>query len=212
MYTKRSILTVWSSNSLDQRVCSPSLVRAVSTCRWFIRFYYSCTIWKPQKSSNDVWARRAINSVRPEAPLLPKKNNIWPVWSHVIEENVGTAVDKCRHSTTVHVADEWIRLQFFQVCFTSRTALRYTGCLKVTHCVQQRQWSIRKQHEDGHYAPCLFLAWKRVCSASCVLMTSTESKSESLISTPVASAERGRQVIQLDFHRLSLRNWITCRI
>ena len=102
-------------------------------------------------------------------------------WSHAkkfIEEDVGTAVDDRRHLTVVHVAkaisicdlrekvvdrcpldiylppDEWIRLQFSPACLTSHPAVRYTGRLKVRHRVQQRQW--RKQHEDSHYAACLF--------------------------------------------------------
>ena len=102
----------------------------------------------------------------------------WQRAKEYLEEDVGTAVDDRRHSTIVHMAtaisvrdlrekvkercppgtlvpsDEWIRLQFAPSCVSSHTALRYTGKLQVCHKVQQRQW--RKQHEDSHYAACIY--------------------------------------------------------
>ena len=77
-------------------------------------------------------------------------------------------------------SDEWIRLQFFSACLLSHTALRYTGHLEVQHWVQQRQW--RKEHEDAHYAACLFatrmsmLFWWEVTQTLLVLMTNIEWK------------------------------------
>ena len=76
-------------------------------------------------------------------------DQFWSYAKEFIEEDVGTAVDDCRHSTVVHVAkaisicdlrekvvercppdipvpsDEWICLQFSPACLTSHTTLRY---------------------------------------------------------------------------------------
>ena len=102
----------------------------------------------------------------------------WQRAKEYLEEDIGTAVDDQRHSTVLHAAkaisvrdlrervaarcpdgtpvpsDEWIHLQFAPVCVLACTALRYTGRLQVRHRVQQRQW--RKQHEESHYAACIY--------------------------------------------------------
>ena len=101
----------------------------------------------------------------------------WENAKQYLEEDIGTTVDDRRHSTVLHVAnaisvrdlceqvsarcpdgtaipcDEWI-CQFAPINALSCTALRYTGCLKVRHQVQQPQW--RKQHPDSHYAACIY--------------------------------------------------------
>ena len=151
-----------------------------------------------------------------------KFDQFWACAKEYIEEEVGTAVDDRRHSTVVHTAkaisvrdlrekvvercppntpvpsDEWIRLQFSPSCKSSHTQLRYTGRLNVKHMVQQRQW--RKQHEDSHYAACLFryereyaLLVKDHAIFACI-----DDKHRIKVGepdAPVASAERGRQVI-----------------
>ena len=95
-------------------------------------------------------------------------------------------------------SDEWICLQFSPVCQSSHTKVRYTGRLQVKHKVQQRQW--RKQHEDSHYTACLFryereyaVLMRRYSTFACI-----DDKHRIKIGepgTPMASAERGRQVI-----------------
>ena len=144
----------------------------------------------------------------------------WDVAKDYINEDVGTAVDDRRHSTITHVAtaifataifadlrekvvercpsgtsvpsDEWIRLQFSPVCLSSHTALRYTGRLQVRHRVQQRQW--RKQHEDAH---CLFRYEREyaVLIRNHSTFACIDDKHRIKVGEPVASAERGRQVI-----------------
>ena len=137
-------------------------------------------------------------------------------------EDVVTAVDDRRHSTVVHVAkavsvrdlrerviercppntpvpsDEWIRLQFSPACVSSHTALRYTGRLKVRRKVQQRQW--RKHHEDAHYAACIFRYEREyaVLMKDFAMFVSIDDKHRIKVGEPdcpVASAERGRQVL-----------------
>ena len=104
----------------------------------------------------------------------------WNKAKEVLEEDIHTAVNDRRHSAIVHVAkavsvrdlheqvakkcpegalipsDEWIRLQFSPTCLSSHAALRirYTGKLDVHHKVQQRQF--HKEHQDSHYAACIF--------------------------------------------------------
>ena len=132
------------------------------------------------------------------------------------------AVADRRHSTVLHVAkaisirdlreqvsarypegaaipcDEWIRIQFAPVCTSSSTALRFTGRLKVKHRVQQRQW--QKQHIDSHYAACIY-GYERayaVLMRQHAVFLSIDDKHRVKIGEPdlpVASAERGRQVV-----------------
>ena len=95
-----------------------------------------------------------------------------------LSEDIGTAVDECRHSQVTHLAkaisirdfqeqveakspegtpapsDEWLRLQFWPKTPKARTALHYTGRLKVQYMVQARQF--RKTHVDEHYIAALF--------------------------------------------------------
>ena len=151
-----------------------------------------------------------------------KFDTFWQKAKEYLEEDVGTAVDDRRHSTVLHVAkaisvrdlrervvercpdgtpipsDEWIRLQFAPVCVSSCTALRYTGRLQVRHRVQQRQW--RKQHEDSHYAACIYRYEREyaVFMRDHAVFLSIDDKHRVKIGEPdfpVASAERGRQVI-----------------
>ena len=136
--------------------------------------------------------------------------------------DVGSAVDDRRHSTVVHMAkaisvrdlrenvlerclpnipvpsDESIHLQFFPVCQSSHTKVKYIGHLQVKHTVQQRQW--RKQHEDSHYTACPFryereyaVLIRRYSTFACI-----DDKHRIKIGAPgapVASAECGRQEI-----------------
>ena len=131
-------------------------------------------------------------------------------------------MDDRRHSTVVHVAkavsvrdlrerviercppntpvpsDEWIRLQFSPACVSSHTALRYTGELRVRRKVQQRQW--RKHHEDAHYAACIFRYEREytVLMKDFAVFVSIDDKHRIKVGEPdcpVASAERGRQVL-----------------
>ena len=81
----------------------------------------------------------------------------WENAKQYLEEDIGITVDDQRHSSVLHVAkaisvrdlceqvsarcpdgtatpcDEWICLQFAPINASSRTALRYTGRLKVRH-------------------------------------------------------------------------------
>ena len=90
-----------------------------------------------------------------------------------LSEDIGTAVDERRHSQVTHLAkatsirdfreqveakcpegtpipsDEWLRLQFWPKTPKARTALHYTGQLKVWYMVQARQF--RKTDVDEHY-------------------------------------------------------------
>lgn len=59
-------------------------------------------------------------------------------------------VKKCPEDAPIP-SDKWICLQFSPTCVSSHAALRYTGKL---HKVQQRQF--RKEHDDSHYAACIF--------------------------------------------------------
>ena len=43
----------------------------------------------------------------------------------------------------------WFKFQFWPKDSTTKTAMNYTGCLKVKYLMQQRM--IKKQHEDDHY-------------------------------------------------------------
>ena len=106
-------------------------------------------------------------------------------------------MERCPTSTPV-LSDEWIRLQFSPACLTSHTVLRNKGLLEVRHRVQQHQW--RKEHEDSHYAACLFQYEREyaVLVRTCSTFVCIDDKHRVNIKEPdafVASAERGRQVI-----------------
>ena len=151
-----------------------------------------------------------------------KFDTFWTKAKEFIEEDIGTAVDDRRHSSVTHIAkaisvrdlrekvvercpsdtpvpsDEWIRLQFSPVCLSSHTSLRYTGRLQVRHRVQQRQW--RKQHEDAHYAACLFRYEREytILLRNHSIFVCIDDKHRVKIGkpdAPVASVEGGRQVI-----------------
>ena len=145
----------------------------------------------------------------------------WENAKEYLEEDIGT-IDDRRHSTVLHVAkaisvrdlreqvsarcpdgtaipcDEWIRLQFAPINASTRTAIRYTGRLKVRHRVQQRQW--RKQHPDSHYAACIYRYEREyaVLMREYSVFLSIDDKHKVKVGEPdlpVTSAERGRQVI-----------------
>ena len=95
-----------------------------------------------------------------------------------LSEDIGMAVDERRHSQVTHLAkaisirdfreqveakcpegtpipsDEWLRLQFWPKTPKARTALHYTGRLKVRYMEQARQF--KKTHVDEHYTAALF--------------------------------------------------------
>eukprot|EP00731_Ephydatia_muelleri_P035700 Em0149g6a len=105
-------------------------------------------------------------------------NVFWNEAATYFNEGVGTAVDDRRHSVVTHLSiaisirdfreqvkarcaegtlipsDEWIRLQFWPKCKTTKTALQYTGRLNIRFMVQARQF--RKTHEDAHYTAAIF--------------------------------------------------------
>ena len=146
----------------------------------------------------------------------------WSTAKTFLEEDIGTAVDDRRHSQTVHVAkaisvrdfkqqveqrcppetpipcDELVRLQFVPAHKCYRSASKYTSFLEVKKQVQQRQW--RKDHEDTHYAACIFrymreyaILFHRFSVFACL-----DDKHKVKVGEPgfpVAAAERGRQVL-----------------
>ena len=91
---------------------------------------------------------------------------------------VETPVDERRHGEVVHLAKalstrdllnevskqcpegvpipskQWLRLQFWPKNPSLKTALQYTGKLKVKYMVQARQ--LRKAYIDAHYCSALF--------------------------------------------------------
>ena len=160
----------------------------------------------------------------------------WENAKQYLEEDIGITVDDRRHSTVLHVAnaisvrdlceqvsarcpdgtvipcDEWIR-QFAPINALFCTALRYTGCLKVRHQVQQPQW--RKQHPDSHHAACIYCYEREyaVLMREYSVFLSTDDKHKVKVGEtdkPVASTERGRQFIvpvgsqSLAFTKLSI--------
>ena len=91
--------------------------------------------------------------------------------------------------------------EFYQHLFGNPetiTLLIITGRLQVRHRVQQQQW--RKQHEDSHYAVCIY-RYERECAVFMkdhAIFVSIDDKHRVKIGEPnfpVASAERGRQVL-----------------
>ena len=135
---------------------------------------------------------------------------------------MGKAVDDHRHLQVVHIAkaisvrdfkdqvaqrcppgtpvpsDELVRLQFVPAHKSYCTASKYTACLQVKKKIQQRQW--RKEHEDVHYAACIF---RYMCEYALLLWSSAifaclDDKHKVKVGEPnclVAAAERGRQVL-----------------
>ena len=107
-----------------------------------------------------------------------KYDRFWDACERYIESSVELAVDDRRHDCIAHLAialsvndllsevskvvgpdvpvpsAQWLRLQFWPKIPTAKTALQYTGRLKVKYMVQKRQ--LRKFHEDAHYASALF--------------------------------------------------------
>ena len=107
-----------------------------------------------------------------------KYMEFWEACENYIQGNIETAVDDRRHDPIEHLAVamsvpdllsevskkvepgtpipsvQWLQLQFWPKSPTAKTALQYTGRLKVKYMVQKRQ--MRKFHEDAHYASALF--------------------------------------------------------
>ena len=133
-----------------------------------------------------------------------------------------TAVDDHRHSQVIHVAkailvcdfkdqvvqrcppgtpvpsDELVQLQFVLAHKSYRTALKYTACLQVKKNIQQRQW--RKEHEDVHYAACIFRHMREyaLLLQSSAIFACLDDKHKVKFgepNCPVTAAERGRQVL-----------------
>ena len=89
-------------------------------------------------------------------------------------------------------------IQFLPSRKGTNAAERYTGKLQVKRMVQQRQW--RKQHVDSHYAACLFRYQREfaVKLRNSAIFACVDDKHRVKVgepSCPVASAERGRQVL-----------------
>ena len=102
----------------------------------------------------------------------------WEACEQYILKSVELAVDDRRHDRIAHLAialsvndllsevsktvgpdvpvpsAQWLRLQFWPKTPTAKTALQYTGRLKVKYMVQKRQ--LRQSHDDAHYASALF--------------------------------------------------------
>ena len=146
----------------------------------------------------------------------------WEKAKEFLNEDVGVAVDDCRHTQVVHIAkaisvrdfkqqvvsrcpsgiavpcDEYLRLQFVPAHKAYRTASKYTGQLEVRKMVQQRQW--RKDHIDSHYAACIFRYLREYCLLvkDHALFICVDDKHIIKVSepqAPVAAAEKGRQVL-----------------
>ena len=109
-----------------------------------------------------------------------KYEPFWEACERYIESTIElhVAVDDRRHDCIAHLAialsvndllsevskrvgpdvpipsPQWLRLQFWPKSPTAKSALQYTGRLKVKYMIQQRQ--LRKYHEDTHYASALF--------------------------------------------------------
>ena len=149
-------------------------------------------------------------------------DTFWEKAKEFLEEDVGTAVDDCRHSQRVHLAkaisvrdlreqvmsrcpvgtplpsEEYVRLQFLPTRKNTKVAECYTGKLEVRRMVQQRQW--RKSHEDSHYCACIFRYMREyaLLMRDVAMLVCVDDKHRVKIgepSCPVAAAERGRQVI-----------------
>ena len=80
----------------------------------------------------------------------------------------------------------------------TKTSQRYTGILDVKRMVQQRQW--RKQHPDSHYGACIFCYQRKFAlkTRDVSILVCADDKHWIKVGEPlcpVASAERGRQVL-----------------
>ena len=80
----------------------------------------------------------------------------------------------------------------------AKTALQYTGRLKVRYMVQKHQ--LRKYHEDAHYASALFqyqkeMAIKYRSHATFVSLDDKHNVPVGKQGYPVASVERGKKVL-----------------
>ena len=125
------------------------------------------------------WAQYSTDLREVKHPERRTKYDVfWNNAEMFLSEDIGTAVDERRHSQVTHLAkaisirdfreqveakcpegtpipsDEWLRLQFWPKTPKARTALHYTGQLKVRYMVQARQF--RKMHVDEHYTAALF--------------------------------------------------------
>ena len=92
---------------------------------------------------------------------------------------------------------EWIRLQFWPKS-KSLKSLQNTGRFQVKYMVQQRQ--LRHSHVDSHYAACVFRYIREyaiVCRDFCnfVCLDDKHRIKVGEPDVPVASVERGRQVL-----------------
>ena len=146
----------------------------------------------------------------------------WSKAKEFLEEDVGTVVDDRHHSQVVHIAkaisvrdfkqqveqrcppetpipcDELVRLQFVPAHKSYRSASKYTSFLEVKKQVQHRQW--RKDHEDTHYAACIFRYMREyaILFGRFSVLACLDDKHKVKVGEPgfpVAAAERGRQVL-----------------
>ena len=148
-----------------------------------------------------------------------KYTEFWKACENYIQGNIETAVDDRRHEPIEHLAVamsvpdllpevskkiepgtsipsvQWLRLQFWP---KSKTALQYTGRLKVKYMVQKRQ--VRKFHEDAHCASALFRYEKEMAIKFRRFTTfvSLDDKHKVPVGDPgypVASVEQGKKVL-----------------
>lgn len=89
---------------------------------------------------------------------------------------------------------QWLRLQFWPKTPTAKTALQYTGRLKVKYMIQKHQ--LRKYHKDAHYASVLFryqkeMAVKYRSHATFVSLDDKHKVRIGELGYPMASVERG---------------------
>ena len=151
-----------------------------------------------------------------------KYDQFWEACERYIESSVEVAVDDRRHDRIAHLAlalsvndllsevskvvgpnvlvpsAQWLRLQFWSKIPTAKTALQYTGRLKVKYMVQKRQ--LRKSHEDVHYASALFRYQKEMAikyrnNATYVSLDDKHKVPVGEPGYPVASVERGKKVL-----------------
>ena len=153
---------------------------------------------------------------------VSKYEKFWVECEKFLHEDVGTAVDDRRHGEVTHLARaislrdfcdqvkarlsaeadipsiEWIRLQFWPKTPKAQASLQHNSRFKVKYMVQQRQF--RHSHIDAHYAAAVFryqreyaIMMKDHCYFLCL-----DDKHRVKVGKPnfpVASAERGRQVL-----------------
>ncbi|XP_065895962.1 uncharacterized protein [Dysidea avara] len=151
-----------------------------------------------------------------------KYEYFWKEAKRFLDEGIGAAVDDRRHlqithlSTAISIRDfkeqvqarcpegtavpceEWLRLQFWPKNPKYKTAMHYTGQLKVRFMIQARQF--RKTHPDEHYAAALFRYFREfaIKFKSITTMACLDDKRKIKIGEPgfpVAAAERGRRVL-----------------